>query len=292
MSAKYSRLSSNRQTSKDRVTSRVIRKKAHSKPRQARLWRDYSPPRRTSWTPTPPPAEAPDETELNHPHSEDHDGDDYDTFAWQAMLQAFGIDELLSSTQDKQEPAPSRHSELLSQEFEPPPQIMVDHLHFYRDGVTLILTPIPPPDPKIPNSLDPRPHMSVRSVLEDRRKLLFADSFHYIFTVYSWEWDPLSHEMPHIKVWRTENCLREANRQASIFVRAQLSRYDAIDRDYLPEADIDRNSEYIDLDYNPMACHLYEYRTKRLSNGKEYRAWVTMSALQICDTCQGPADKW
>lgn len=110
----------------------------------------------------------PEETELDHSQlsENDDDGNDSDMFEWQGLSEANGADELESSTEDdkaeeKHEPTRPPRNESYLRGFEPrPAEIMADNLHFYRDGITLLLTPIPPPDPKVPNSSDSRPHMS------------------------------------------------------------------------------------------------------------------------------------
>lgn len=107
--------------------------------------------------------------------------------------------------------------------------------------------------------------MSINQVMQEQNTLLSPSLYACIFTVYYWEWDSLSKELPHIKVWSSKNCVREANIQAGICVREQLHRYDKVHRACLPEPNIDRNGKYVDLDYN-VTCMNTERKISR--NGK------------------------
>jgi hypothetical protein len=112
---------------------------------------------------------------------------------------------------------------------------------------------------------------------------MFATERAAIFIVYASAWDPSQSQPADVKIHRVENCIREANLSAGYYMQSKLCGNN------VPQLNMDVPKPECEepLDYNPKARFLYDYRTIRLADGKEYRAWVTMHPLRRLRGCAG-----
>src|SRR5271154_397316 len=161
-----------------------------------------------------------------------------------------------------------------------PRAIKLDEHTWTVNGVTLTLHPLPPDD-------DAHPYRSIGEVMRLQNQDMFAEERAAIFIVYTSAWDPSRSQPADVKIHRVENCIREANLSAGYYMQSKLcgNNVPQLNRD-VPEPEWEEP-----LDYNPKARFLYDYRTIRLADGKEYRAWVTMHPLRICEACEGAPDR-
>jgi hypothetical protein len=163
----------------------------------------------------------------------------------------------------------------------PRPRAIKLHEHTWTvNGVTLTLHPLPPDD-------DAHPYRSIGEVMRLQHRDICVSQRAAILIVYASAWDPSQSQPADVKIHRVENCIREANLSAGYYMQSKLcgNNVPQLNRD-VPEPEWEEP-----LDYNPKARFLYDYRTIRLADGKEYRAWVTMHPIRICEGCEGAPDR-